>query len=84
MHADLSEYNLLYTRDELWLIDVSQSVEHDHPMSLEFLWWDIININDFFEKWAIDVLTTKHAFDFITEFKMQEPDIDSEFMWVYQ
>lgn len=37
VHADLSEYNLLYHKDEVWVIDVSQAVEHDHPMALDFL-----------------------------------------------
>lgn len=44
VHADLSEYNLLYLDDSIVVIDVSQSVEHDHPMSLEFLRKDCTNI----------------------------------------
>ena len=32
IHADLSEYNLLYYTDLIYVIDVSQSIEHDHPM----------------------------------------------------
>ena len=37
VHGDLSEYNTLLLDDQLFIIDVSQSVEHDHPMSLDFL-----------------------------------------------
>ena len=37
VHGDLSEYNILYARGQLLFIDVSQSVEHDHPRALEFL-----------------------------------------------
>lgn len=37
VHGDLSEYNILYHENRLYIIDVSQSVEHDHPLSLEFL-----------------------------------------------
>jgi len=50
VHADLSEYNMLYNKGELWIIDVSQSVENDHPLSLEFLRRDVVNINDYFSK----------------------------------
>ncbi|KAG8892695.1 protein kinase rio1, partial [Tulasnella sp. 417] len=34
VHADLSEYNILFHRSHLYMIDVSQSVEHDHPHAL--------------------------------------------------
>jgi RIO kinase 1 len=37
VHADLSEYNILYYKKQLWIIDVSQSVEHEHPHALDFL-----------------------------------------------
>lgn len=50
VHADLSEYNLLYMNGEVWVIDVSQSIEHDHPMALDFLRRDCTNINDYFSK----------------------------------
>jgi len=50
VHADLSEYNLLYHKDEVWVIDVSQAVEHDHPMALDFLRRDCSIIQDFFSK----------------------------------
>lgn len=44
VHADLSEYNILYHHDSIVVIDVSQAVEHDHPMALEFLRQDCTNI----------------------------------------
>ena len=66
VHADLSEYNILYHDDKLWLIDVSQSVEHDHPRSLEFLRMDIKNASDFFGRKGVDVLSDKTTFRFIT------------------
>ena len=66
VHADLSEYNILYHDDKLWLIDVSQSVEHDHPRSLEFLRMDIKNVNDFFGRQGVDTLPEKLVFGFVT------------------
>lgn len=48
VHADLSEYNTLVLDGRLYIIDVSQSVEHDHPHALEFLRSDCNNITKFF------------------------------------
>ncbi|KAI4178372.1 MAG: hypothetical protein LQ348_005617 [Seirophora lacunosa] len=66
VHADLSEYNVLYHEDKLWLIDVSQSVEHDHPRSLEFLRMDIKNVTDFFARKSVDTLSERTVFSFVT------------------
>ena len=66
VHADLSEYNLLYHESKLWVIDVSQSVEHDHPRSLEFLRMDINNTSEFFKRKGVDVLSQKSVFKFVT------------------
>lgn len=48
VHGDLSEYNMLYHSGVLYIIDVSQSVEGDHPQSLDFLKRDCVNVNNFF------------------------------------
>ncbi|KAF7643544.1 hypothetical protein LDENG_00237600 [Lucifuga dentata] len=45
VHADLSEFNMLYHNGDAYIIDVSQSVEHDHPHALEFLRKDCSNVN---------------------------------------
>lgn len=66
VHADLSEYNVLYHEDKLWIIDVSQSVEHDHPRSLEFLRMDIKNVSDYFRRKGVDVLPERRIFEFVT------------------
>ena len=66
VHADLSEYNILYHEDKLWIIDVSQSVEHDHPRSLEFLRMDVKNVSDFFRRKGVDTLPERMTFGFVT------------------
>ncbi|CEJ62309.1 Putative Serine/threonine-protein kinase RIO1 [Penicillium brasilianum] len=65
VHADLSEYNILYHKQRLYIIDVSQSVEHDHPRSLEFLRMDIKNVSDFFRRKGVDTLPERTIFQFI-------------------
>lgn len=67
VHADLSEFNLILLDDEIYIIDVSQSVEHDHVMALEFLRKDCTNVNQYFRKKEVATLTTRELFDFITD-----------------
>ncbi|KAI9009485.1 RIO1 family-domain-containing protein [Gaertneriomyces semiglobifer] len=66
VHGDLSEYNILYYKKQLYIIDVSQSVEHDHPNALEFLRKDCANVVDYFSKRVDgDVLSVRELFEFI-------------------
>ncbi|CAA15723.2 Serine/threonine-protein kinase rio1 [Schizosaccharomyces pombe] len=67
VHADLSEYNLLYHKGKVYFIDVSQSVEHDHPQSIDFLRMDILNISTFFRRLNAGCLSLPQLFKFITE-----------------
>ncbi|KAF2124200.1 RIO1-domain-containing protein [Dothidotthia symphoricarpi CBS 119687] len=66
VHADLSEYNVLFHDGKQWIIDVSQAVEHDHPRSLEFLRMDVKNVSDFFRSRNVEVLSERRAFVFVT------------------
>lgn len=67
VHGDLSEYNVLWHKNEVYVIDVSQSVETDHPSALDFLRKDASNINDFFRKAGnMNVMTTRQLFEFVT------------------
>lgn len=66
VHADLSEYNILYHEDHLWIIDVSQSVEHDHPAAFDFLRNDIKNVEEFFGRFGVRCLGLRRCFEFIT------------------
>ncbi len=67
MHADLSEYNILYHNSHLYIIDVSQSVEHDHPSAFDFLRNDIKNVEDFFSKMGVNCLGLRRSFEFIVK-----------------
>ena len=46
VHADLSEYNMLWFNHEVWFIDVSQSVKPFHPEGLKFLLRDCTNVSN--------------------------------------
>ncbi|XP_062589763.1 serine/threonine-protein kinase RIO1-like [Saccostrea cucullata] len=76
VHADLSEFNILYHNGGVYVIDVSQSVEHDHPCALEFLRKDCTNITEFFKKKDVSTLTVKELFDFVTDATITEDNID--------
>ncbi|KZT73716.1 RIO1-domain-containing protein [Daedalea quercina L-15889] len=107
VHADLSEYNILYHVEDasaegqpssapnptspqlsdsatridpglaedaetspphghLYIIDVSQSVEHDHPHAFDFLRSDLRNVEDFFSKRGAHCVGLRRAFEFVT------------------
>ena len=67
VHGDLSEYNMLYHLGDAYIIDVSQSVEHDHPHALEFLRKDLFNVTEFFRKLEVAVLGLKELFDWVVD-----------------
>jgi len=67
VHADFSEYNILLHEGKVHVIDVSQAVEYDHPMALEFLRRDCANVNAFFEAKGITVFGLKQLFYLIIE-----------------
>lgn len=56
-----------YNNGDAYIIDVSQSVEHDHPHALEFLRKDCSNVNDFFLKHGVAVMTLRELFEFVTD-----------------
>ncbi len=67
IHADLSEYNMLWHDDRLWFIDVSQSIEPTHPRALEFLVRDCTNVVGFFQKVCqSDVMSVEQLFNYVS------------------
>uniref|UniRef100_A0A3Q2UBU2 Serine/threonine-protein kinase RIO3 n=1 Tax=Fundulus heteroclitus TaxID=8078 RepID=A0A3Q2UBU2_FUNHE len=67
VHADLSEYNMLWHQGKVWLIDVSQSVEPTHPHGLEFLFRDCRNVSTFFQKRGVsEAMSVYHLFNAVS------------------
>ena len=62
VHADLSEYNILYHDKCAWIIDVGQSVEPAHPRANEFLFRDCLNVCRY-SKSHIIVIKMAHHLD---------------------
>ncbi|KAJ6799947.1 serine/threonine-protein kinase RIO1-like [Iris pallida] len=76
VHGDLSEYNILYFEGHLYVIDVSQSVDLDHPLALDFLKEDCLHVSDFFKKHGVAVMTVKELFDFVIDPSITDDDVD--------
>lgn len=64
IHADLSEYNILWWDNKCWFIDVSQSVQPDHPNGLEFLLRDCRNIANVSISIIVNVIERLYLFCF--------------------
>lgn len=54
-------------QDELYLIDVSQSVDLDHPHVLDFLREDAAHVNAFFARGGVHTGTVREVFDFVVD-----------------
>ena len=74
VHADLSEYNIIYHDGHLYIIDVSQSVEHDHPSAFDFLRSDLNNVEEFFSKRGVHCLGLRRCFEFVVKEKLETTD----------
>lgn len=58
---------MIVHENQLYIIDVSQSVEHDHPNSLVFLRSDIANVSKFFKDHQVPVLSMRRLFEFVVD-----------------
>ena len=77
VHADFSEYNILYHGGHAHIIDVSQSVDLDHPRCLDFLREDLLHLGQFFAKNGVAVPTVREMFDFVTDPAVTDDNVDA-------
>lgn len=67
IHGDLSEYNLMTFRGQLVVFDMSQSVPKSHPHAKSLLERDIDNVNKFFSRLGIKVLSNEEVYKKVTQ-----------------
>ncbi|GHP02892.1 hypothetical protein PPROV_000164700 [Pycnococcus provasolii] len=79
VHGDLSEYNLLYHEGETFVIDVSQSVDLDHPLAFDFLREDLSHVLSFYRRRAgIPTPPLRDAFAFVVDPSFGGGDFETE------
>ncbi len=62
VHGDLSEYNIMVWNDNLVLFDMAQAVPTSHPMAKSLLERDLANMNRYFGKLGVKVLTPDETY----------------------
>jgi len=79
VHSDLSEYNLLYDRGELVVIDLSHGIGSDNANAATFLRDDVVNVTRFFSRRGARTLSPRAAFEFvIARFDDESTGVDSQ------
>jgi RIO kinase 1 len=66
VHGDLSEYNLMIWKGKLVMFDMSQSVPRSHPLSQFLLNRDITNVNRFFSRIGVEVMSNEEVYRQVT------------------
>jgi RIO kinase 1 len=62
VHGDLSEYNVMMWKGKPVIFDVAQAVPTSHPMAEFFLRRDLTNVNRFFSRLGVKVLSVEEAY----------------------
>ena len=66
-----------WVQGELYIIDVSQAVDLDHPRALDFLREDASHVNAFFRRAGIATLTTRELFEFAVDPNINAGNLDA-------
>jgi RIO kinase 1 len=66
VHGDLSEYNLMIWKGKLYMFDMSQTVPTSHPLAQYLLNRDITNVNRFFSRLRVNVLSNEEVYRKVT------------------
>ncbi|MHA1754052.1 MAG: serine protein kinase RIO [Candidatus Odinarchaeia archaeon] len=66
IHADLSEFNILYLNEPV-IIDMSQSLLTSHPFSYDYLLRDIRNVNKFFSSLGVKIIPEEQILNSIVK-----------------
>jgi RIO kinase 1 len=67
VHGDLSEYNIMIWNGHPVIFDVSQAVSVSHPMAEYLLRRDLTNLNKFFNRLGVRVLSTEECYRQVTQ-----------------
>jgi len=66
VHGDISEYNIMMWKGRPVLFDMSQAVPTSHPLATFLLNRDIANLNRFFSRLGVEVLSADEIYRVIT------------------
>ena len=74
IHADFSEYNLLWFNGTVYVIDVAQSVEPYHTNAYTYLLRDCTNVSTYFSRLSLNenVLSPEEIFNFVTDLTFEK------------
>ncbi|KRY15509.1 Serine/threonine-protein kinase RIO3, partial [Trichinella patagoniensis] len=72
VHADLSEFNILYWNEKLWIIDVAQATDLSNPQCFSYLARDCRNVNNFFAERGVRVCSVRELFNEVTDLKFTD------------
>jgi RIO kinase 3 len=78
IHADFSEYNLLWHEQTIYVIDVAQSVEPYHPNAFTYLLRDCTNLFTYFSRRTLNdyVLSPENTFNYVTGLEFDQKGSD--------